>query len=112
MNPADMASHADAAESLLKAMANRHRLMILCYLVAGERSVGELNRDIALSQSSLSQHLARLRDDGLVKTRRDGQTIHYSICAGPATRVMETLHEAFCASADDSTAGAAKGATT
>ena len=96
-NLADMVTHAGDAECMLKAMANRYRLMVLCYLVDGERSVGELNRDIALSQSSLSQHLARLRQDGLVRTRRDGQTIYYSICAGPAMRVMETLHEAFCA---------------
>ena len=72
-------ANARRASELLKAMSNQHRLMILCQLVPGEKSVGELERIIGLSQSALSQHLARLRRDNMVKTRRVAQTIFYSL---------------------------------
>jgi DNA-binding transcriptional ArsR family regulator len=85
------------ASTLLKAMSNEHRLLILCQLVTGEKSVGELVRLVGLSQSALSQHLARLRRDGLVKTRRAAQTIFYTVASSEALAVLERLHELYCA---------------
>lgn len=89
--------NAERAAALLKAMSNGHRLMILCTLIDGERSVGELERTVGLSQSAMSQHLARLRRDGLVKTRRDGKVIYYSINGREAVSVIQTLYGLFCA---------------
>lgn len=89
-------SSARRASALLKTMGNAHRLMILCQLVLGERSVGELERIVGLSQSALSQHLARLRRDGLVKTRRSAQTIYYSLAGREAVTVLATLCELYC----------------
>ncbi|RMH93424.1 transcriptional regulator [Lysobacter pythonis] len=94
-----MREHAGQAARLLKALANEKRLLLLCQLVEGERSVGELNANIDLSQSALSQHLAVLRADGLVRTRREAQTIHYSLAPGPARRILETLHAIYCGEA-------------
>lgn len=91
-----MRAHASDAARLLKALANEKRLMLLCLLVEGERSVGELNARVALSQSALSQHLAVLREDGLVNTRREAQTIFYSLVPGPAERIIATLHDIYC----------------
>jgi DNA-binding transcriptional ArsR family regulator len=91
-----MGRHADSAVRLLKAMANPHRLIVLCALCEGELSVGALNERIALSQSALSQHLAVLREDGLVATRRESQTIYYRIQPGPALGVIRSLHEHYC----------------
>lgn len=91
-----MQAHAESAASLLKAMANPHRLLILCLLGEGELSVGALNERIPLSQSALSQHLAVLRADGLVATRREAQTIFYSVHRGPALDVIRSLHAHFC----------------
>lgn len=91
-----MRAHAGDAARLLRALANDKRLMLLCLLFDGERSVGELNARVDLSQSALSQHLAVLRQDGLVRTRRDGQTILYALADGPALRVIETLHGIYC----------------
>lgn len=88
-------SAADAAR-LLRALANERRLMILCQLADGERSVGELQPEVGLSQSALSQHLAVLREDGVVATRREGQTIWYRIDNPAAARLVATLAEIFC----------------
>ncbi len=88
--------NARRASSLLKAMSNEHRLLILCQLLHGERSVGELERLIGLSQSALSQHLARLRRDNLVKTRRQAQTIFYSLAGHEASAVISTLYGLYC----------------
>jgi DNA-binding transcriptional ArsR family regulator len=92
----DMAAHVESAAGLLRAMANPHRLQILCLLGEGELSVGALNGRIPLSQSALSQHLAVLRDDGIVATRRESQTIHYRVQPGPALDVIRVLHAHFC----------------
>ena len=92
-----MEQAAARASQLLKALANQHRLMILCHLTKGERSVGELERVIGLSQSALSQHLARLREDGLVQTRRAAQTIYYAIAGDAAPRVLGVLYDIYCA---------------
>jgi DNA-binding transcriptional ArsR family regulator len=97
MNIQDLGPKADQAESFLKAMANRHRLMILCELHKGETAVSELQRAIGLSQSSISQHLSRLREDGLVKTRRESQVIHYSLANPKVSRMIGLLYELFCA---------------
>jgi len=96
MDPESMRVHAADASRLLKALANEKRLMLLCLLVEGERSVGELNARVELSQSALSQHLAVLREDGLVATRREAQTIYYTLAPGPAHRIIETLHDIYC----------------
>ncbi len=85
------------AESFLKALANRHRLMILCELHKGEKSVSSIQHALGLSQSSLSQHLARLRQDDLVKARRESQTIYYSLANTNVTRMIALLYELFCA---------------
>ena len=90
----DMASHAC---DLLKAMANEWRLIILCQLSEGEKTVSELQSLLGLSQSALSQQLARLRSQGLVETRRESQTIFYSLAAGPAEQVIHLLHDIYCA---------------
>jgi DNA-binding transcriptional ArsR family regulator len=90
---------AGAAEDLLKALANRHRLMILCQIAGGERSVGELAEFLGLRDSTVSQHLALLRKDGLVATRREGQTVWYSIASPAARRLVETVYQIFCAPA-------------
>lgn len=91
-----MGAHAGDAADLMKALGNESRLMILCMLADGERSVGDLNEIIPLSQSALSQQLARLRTQGLVKTRRESQTIHYSLAEGPADQVIRLLHSIYC----------------
>lgn len=91
-----MGAHAQDAARLLKALANDKRLLILCLLIDGEMSVSELNARVDLSQSALSQHLALLREDGLVRTRRQAQTIYYAIEDGPAKRIIETLHGIYC----------------
>lgn len=96
LNAERMREHAGDAAQLLKALANEKRLTILCLLVEAERSVGELNALLDLSQSALSQHLAILRDDGLVETRREAQSILYSIAPGPAQRVLQALHAIYC----------------
>ena len=93
----DLKANAHRASSLLKAMSNERRLLILCSLAEGELSVGQMESIVDLSQSALSQHLARLRQDGLVSTRRDAQTIYYSLRGDEAQTVIETLHRLFCA---------------
>ncbi len=91
-----MRENASQAAQLLKALANENRLLILCHLDGKELSVTELNQHLDLSQSALSQHLAVLRRDGLVKTRRESQTIFYSLAGDSASRVINTLHQMYC----------------
>ena len=91
----DMASHAC---ELLKAMANEWRLMILCQLSEGEKTVSELQGLLGLSQSALSQHLAILRREKIVQARKHAQSVSYSLAGDEATKVMQTLHEVFCSS--------------
>ncbi len=92
----EMKVHATDAARLMKALGNEQRMLILCNLLEGPMSVGELNARVALSQSALSQHLAVLREGGLVETRRDARSIHYSLPAGPVTRVMAVLQDIYC----------------
>jgi DNA-binding transcriptional ArsR family regulator len=89
----DMASHAC---ELLKAMANEWRLMILCQLSEGEKTVSEMQALLGLSQSALSQHLAILRREKIVKSRKHAQSVTYSLAGDEATKVMQTLHDVFC----------------
>ncbi len=84
-----MEAAADQASDLLKALSNRHRLLIICQLIDGERSVGDLAEFLKLRDSTVSQHLALLRKDGLVSARRDAQTIYYSIESDPARELSE-----------------------
>ncbi|NLW05638.1 MAG: winged helix-turn-helix transcriptional regulator [Pseudomonadaceae bacterium] len=92
----DLRSNAKQATNLLKALANENRLLILCYLDDRELSVSELNACLDLSQSALSQHLAVLRRDQLVKTRRESQTIYYSLNGEEAKQIIRTLHSMYC----------------
>jgi ArsR family transcriptional regulator len=89
------ASAAEAAR-LLRALANERRLMILCQLAEGERSVGQIQPLVGLSQSALSQHLAVLRDEGVVAARREAQTVWYRIADPAALKVVGVLAEIFC----------------
>ena len=93
---ADMQKHAAHAAALLKQLSNENRLLILCTLIDGELSVGQLNEIIPLSQSALSQHLASLREAGLVKTRRKSQTIFYSLCGNEAMQIISVLQSIYC----------------
>jgi DNA-binding transcriptional ArsR family regulator len=99
MNIQDLKSASGEAAQFLKALANDHRLMILCELKDGERSVSALEGVVPLTQSALSQHLAKLREGGLVATRREAQMIYYSLADARIARLIDTLHELFCAPA-------------
>lgn len=92
----DMARHATEAAALLKALAHPARLLVLCRLAEGETAAGQLQPLTGLSASALSQHLAVLRELELVSTRRQAQTIFYSLADSPATGLLEALHAAFC----------------
>lgn len=96
MNMQDLIGRSEAVAELLKAMANSHRLLILCELSDGERSVSELEGVVNLSQSALSQHLAKLRECKIVKTRREAQAIYYSLADERVARLMSTLQNEFC----------------
>lgn len=93
-----MQQRAEDASRLLKALANAQRLRVVCLLVGREMTVGQINEELPdLSQSALSQHLARLRDEGLVSTRREAQAIWYRLVDGPAQSVIATLYGIYCA---------------
>ena len=92
----EMRPHAAQAAEFLKALANEQRLLILCQLVSGPLTVGQINERVPLSQSALSQHLSVLRDAGIVATARESQSIWYSLQPGITLRVMEALHDEFC----------------
>lgn len=87
---------AQDAESFLKTVAHRHRLLILCQLVDGERSVGDLAGALDVRSSTMSQHLALLRKDGLVTARREGQTIYYALSGGPVQVLLDALARIYC----------------
>ncbi len=97
MNPAEFEARAAEAEAFLRSLASRHRLMILCCLLEGELAAGDLVRRLGLSQSNLSQHLARLREEGLAATRREGTAIYYRIGSERVRPVLAELHRLFCA---------------
>lgn len=90
---------ADEAALMLSSMANAKRLLVLCYLVDGERSVGDLAAIVGLSPAALSQHLAKMRALDLVATRREAQTIYYSLASAEVREVLQTLYRIYCAPA-------------
>jgi ArsR family transcriptional regulator len=96
-NMARMQQNATDAAEFLRALGHEGRLMILCYLVTGEKSVSELEALLGARQAAVSQQLARLRHEGLVQTRRDGKAIHYSLADPRTERLLGVLYELFCA---------------
>ncbi len=98
----ELKKNASQAARMLKTLASESRLMILCALEEREHSVTELHRQIGLSQSALSQHLATLRKQGLVKTRRESQVIHYSLAQHDTTRIISVLSDLYCPTAGKS----------
>jgi DNA-binding transcriptional ArsR family regulator len=96
INPNELVKNAEKAANLLKRMSHPSRLTVLCYLMKGEASVSVLNQTIPLSQSALSQHLAGLRQAGLVDTRREGQVIHYRLKSPAVSGIIETLYRIYC----------------
>ncbi len=92
----ELQDNARRAAALLKAMSNPYRLVILCQLAEGERSVGRLEEEVGLSQSGISQHLAVLRREHVVTTRREKQTVYYSLASADVAALMTTLHDVFC----------------
>ena len=92
-----LVANATEAESFMKLLANKNRLMILCSLIEKECSVSEINLRIPLGQSALSQHLATLRKHNIVKTRRDAQSIYYSVSDQRVKAIIATLYQCFCA---------------
>ncbi len=91
-----LAASAQDAASYLKSLSHGGRLMILCHLVSGEKSVGTLESLLDVRQAAVSQMLARLRDDELVKTRREGKTIFYSLADAKTIELITLLHQHFC----------------
>ena len=96
LNMKEMEDAAAPVTELMKVLSNRTRLLALCHLVDGERSVGELARFLGVREQAMSQQLALLRKDGLVTPRRDGQTIYYSLARGDIAEVMRFLHNTYC----------------
>jgi DNA-binding transcriptional ArsR family regulator len=96
-----METQASKASNLLSAMCNEKRLMLLCQLVQGERSVNELTDLLASPQSTISQHLALLRREGFVQSRREGQTHYYSLAGDEARVILETLQALYCTPQDE-----------
>lgn len=94
-----MRAGACVASDFLRSLANEHRLLILCQLVDGEKSVGEMQARLNMRQPHLSQQLARLRADGLVRTRREAQTIYYELASDAAVDMLELLYKVFCGGA-------------
>ncbi len=101
MNIQELEYNAGRATRLLSLMANGQRLMLLCRLVEGEASVNTLADSLGLRQSTVSQHLGKLRDSGIVAARRDGQTMYYSLSGVEARAVLETLYRLYCAPAGE-----------
>lgn len=97
MNILDLEQKAEAVSELLGSMANAKRLMVMCQLLEGELPVGELAQRIGLSQSALSQHLAKLRQRGLVATRRESQTVFYRLASLEVRALLQTLYALYCA---------------
>ena len=96
IDPQKLVENAEKASKLLKSMSHPSRLMVLCYLMNGEHPVSALNQAIPLSQSALSQHLAGLRQAGLVDTRRESQTIHYRLNSKAVSGILEALYQIYC----------------
>ena len=100
-----MMRNATLASQFLRCIANPHRLMVLCHLTHGEASVGQLERELGIRQAHLSQQLARLRQDGMVTTRRDSRTIYYSLGSEAAREVVGLIYRLFCTAEEAGSAG-------
>ena len=96
MKISEMEENAQEASKLLKSLANPNRLMVLCHLSKDECTVGELEKLVGLSQSALSQHLARLRDEGIVECRREAQSMFYSVKDEKAKQLLSSLYDLYC----------------
>ena len=96
MNIEEMEATAEKVADLMKVLSNKNRLLVLCQLVESEKPVGELARGIGIREQAMSQQLALLRKDGLVKTRRDGQTIYYSLARNDIQPLMQFLYDTYC----------------
>lgn len=96
MNVLDMQEQAEIASEFLKLLANPYRLLVLCHLLEGEKTVGALEEELGLSQSALSQHLAKLRAHKILCAQRQGQLVYYRIADQNVVRVLEVLHKCFC----------------
>ena len=96
IDPRRMAKAAQKASELMKTLGHKDRLMVLCHLISGEKSVGELANLLDIPQSPLSQHLARMRKESLVTTRREAQTIYYAIASKAAAHMVSLMHELYC----------------
>lgn len=105
-NVSEMETRADEVAAVLSLMGNPKRLMILCHLAEGEHSVGALAKAVGLSQSALSQHLARLREAGAVATRRESQSIYYHLADERVAEIMAALYDLFCRRGGGSQSGA------
>ncbi|ARC90537.1 helix-turn-helix transcriptional regulator [Rhodovulum sp. MB263] len=108
MQARDMLRHAESASSFLKALSHEGRLMILCHLSTGEKSVTELEMLLSSRQAAVSQQLARLRLEGLVSYRREGKAIYYSLADEKARRLLELMHDMFCNATAPAQASAAR----
>ena len=95
-----MQQSAKSATDLLKLLGHPDRLMVLCQLKTGEQSVGELSKNLGIKQSPLSQHLARMRHEGVVESRREAQTVYYSISGDKVTKVVGILYDLYCSEDD------------
>ena len=100
MKPTDMAAAAERVSEIMKLLANKHRLLVLCQLVEGEKSVGELARLLGVREPAMSQQLAVLRREGLVRPRREAQTIFYELARDDIRRLMEFLYTTYCGNAE------------
>lgn len=96
MNLQEMKQAAEQVADLMKVLSHKNRLMVLCLLVEGEKPVGELARALDVREQAMSQQLALLRKDGLVKPRRDGQTIYYSLARDDIAKLMAFLYATYC----------------
>lgn len=96
MDPKELAQNAEDVAAILKKLSNPYRLMILCCISENELTVGDLNKQVDLSQSALSQHLAKLRESNIVATRRESQTIYYRIANDKVKELLVILQEKFC----------------
>lgn len=101
VDPEEMATQSRSASNFLKALAHENRLMILCYLTTGEKSVTQLEELLSSRQAAVSQQLARLRHEGLVSHRRDGKTIYYSLNDDKARQMVDLVYDMFCGQAKD-----------
>jgi len=96
INANEMRKNAENSASFLKLLANPTRLLVLCNLIEGERCVGDLEKDLDISQSALSQHLSKMRDEGIVKADKQGQHVFYSISDLNVVEILNVLYDLFC----------------